>query len=153
MVLPSYFCEQPFLVDDGGVVVLFDHVDGALAGGIAQDDGVGLEPAGDFGGGDFVEAGVQIEIDRGAGDGEVLVVDGEGDGGGLLGRGERGGKRATTEKGAMRTRVLLANKEREGPGTCGLDGKKPASVNRKSRAECTVLRRVCAVRGQEAERN
>ena len=71
------FLEEPVLIDDGGVVVLFEDVNGALAGRIAEDDGVGLEAAGDVGGGDFVEAGVEIEIDGGAGDGEVLVIDGE----------------------------------------------------------------------------
>ena len=77
--------QQPILVDDSRIVVLLDNGEVVLAGGIAEDDGVGLELAGDLGGGDFVCTGLECEIDRGAGDGEVLVVDGERDGrGGLL---------------------------------------------------------------------
>ena len=56
----------------------FFAVDDALAGWVAENDGVGLEHAGDVGGGDFVEAGVQVQIDRGASHCEILVVNGEG---------------------------------------------------------------------------
>ncbi len=73
------FLEEGVLVDDAGVVVLLDDFEGSFGGGVAQDDGVGLELAGDVGGGDLVEAGFEVEVDGGAGYGEVLVVDGEGD--------------------------------------------------------------------------
>ena len=88
------FSEEPILVDKGSVVVLFKDMYDALAGRIAEDDRIGLEAAGDFGCGDFVLAGVKVEVDRGAGDGEVLVVDGERDwlDCGLLGDSERCGK-------------------------------------------------------------
>ena len=69
--------EQPVLVDDGGVVVLLGDVDGGAARRVAEDDGVGLELAGDGGGGDVREAGCEAEVDRGADDGEVVVVNGE----------------------------------------------------------------------------
>ncbi len=86
------FLQEGVLVDDAGVVVLLGDLEGDLAGGVAEDDGVGFELAGDVGGGDFVEAGLEVEVDGGAGDGEVLVVDGEGDRGGaaLLGWGGEG---------------------------------------------------------------
>ena len=69
--------QQPFLAHDGGVVVLLDHMDHTFARGVTQDDGVGLQAAGDAVGRDLVDAGMQIEIQKRAGDREVLVVDGE----------------------------------------------------------------------------
>jgi len=74
--------QQPILCDDGGIVVLLDDVEGAFRGGIAegwisQDDGIGFELGGDLVGGDFIQARMEIEIDLGAGNGEVLVIDGQ----------------------------------------------------------------------------
>jgi hypothetical protein len=82
--LAFVFLEQPGLVDDAGIVALLGDVDECVAGGVAQDDRVGLELTGDVGREDLVDAGVEIERDAGASDGEVLVIDGElrwGDGG------------------------------------------------------------------------
>ena len=100
--LALVFLEEPVLGDDSGIVVLLDDAEGRLGGWagvveIAENDGVGLELGGDLVGGDFVEAAMKVEIDGGARDGEVLVVNGEGGGGragwsgglGRLLRGER----------------------------------------------------------------
>jgi hypothetical protein len=51
---------------------------------VAEDDGVGLELAGDLGGGDFVVALPEVEIDGGAGYGEIAVVDRQRGSGGLV---------------------------------------------------------------------
>ncbi len=68
------------LVDDAGIVILLGDLEDGFASGIAEDDGVGFELAGDVGGGDLIGAGGEVEVDGGASDGEVLVIDGEGDG-------------------------------------------------------------------------
>ena len=69
--------QQRVLVDDAGVVVLLGDLEDNFAGGVAENDGVRLELAGDVGGGDLVCAGGEVKIDDAAGDGEILIVDGE----------------------------------------------------------------------------
>jgi hypothetical protein len=86
-----------------------------MAGRIAQHYGVGLEHAGDVGGEDFVTAGFQIKWDGSAGDGEVLIVDGERSrsGGGLLSEGRREsqeGREWSQEKIAVHACMILSSK-------------------------------------------
>ena len=59
-----------------GAIILFQHVHRVLAGGIAQNDGVGLQVHGDVIHVDLVFAGFQIEREFLPHDGEILVIDG-----------------------------------------------------------------------------
>ncbi len=83
------FLQEPFLIDEGGIVVLLEDPEGVLARGIAEDDRIRLEAAGDAGRGDFVQAGMEIEVNPGARNRKVLVIDRQRHGR-VLGDGERG---------------------------------------------------------------
>ncbi len=58
-------------------VVLLEDLEVGLAGGIAQDDGVGFEMRGGVREADVIDAALEVERDGVADDGEVLVIDGE----------------------------------------------------------------------------
>ncbi len=70
--------EQRILGDGVVAIVLFQHLERVLPGGIAQHDGVGLEVHGDVAYIDLVFAGLQVQGDFLAHYGKILVVDGEG---------------------------------------------------------------------------
>jgi hypothetical protein len=88
--LAFVFLEHPGLSGDGGVVILLDDLDRVMVLRIAEDYGVRLELAGDLGGGDFVVPLLEVEIDGGAGYGEIAVVDRERSARGLVLLGECG---------------------------------------------------------------
>src|ERR1035437_3058735 len=70
--------EQQRLGYGVGAIVLLQHLYRVLAGEIAQNDGVGLQVHGDVIQVDLVFAGLQVQRDFLAHDGEILVIDGEG---------------------------------------------------------------------------
>ena len=69
--------EQQRLRDRIGAVILLEHLQGVFAGRVAQDHRVGLEMHGDVVHVDLVLAGLQIEREFLADDGEILVVNRE----------------------------------------------------------------------------
>ena len=80
----------------------------ALARRVAKNYRVGLKTAGDAVGRDLVDAGMQIEIEKGAGDGKVLVVNGERNRGcGCCAEVLKAGMRTATTREVIRTIFLL----------------------------------------------
>jgi hypothetical protein len=109
--LPLEVAEQQLLADRVVPVVLFPDPDRDLAGGIAEDDRVGLELGGDAVEGDVVHPLRERDADLLADDGELLVVEGERRGrlGGPLGLGKEKRRRQEEPWGCFHGPSLATN--------------------------------------------
>ena len=70
--------QQQFLRDGVVAVILLPNLERMFAGRVAQNHRVRLDARGRIGITHIVDAGLEVERDRVAHDGEVLVVNGEG---------------------------------------------------------------------------